>query len=102
VVRGSLKREGPFEARPPSPELRLSVESCALSPQGGREGTCRGRAVQRCRENRSRAAYMALRNESPTGIGGRGSSPKILSFSGKNQDVSRATSGRSSSPPFPA
>src|SRR4029453_10741340 len=46
------------------------------------------------------AAYMALRNDSPTGIGGRGRSPNTLSFSGKNHDgicLSLARSGRSSS-----
>jgi hypothetical protein len=46
------------------------------------------------------AAYMALRNDSPTGIGGRGRSPNILSFSGKNHDgicLSLARSGPSSS-----
>src|SRR5215469_18853685 len=51
--------------------------------------------------NRPSAAYIELCKNSPTGIGGRGSSPKILSFSGKNQDgicLSRASSGRSSSP----
>jgi hypothetical protein len=44
---------------------------------------------------------MALRNDSPTGIGGRGRSPNTLSFSGKNHDgtcLSLARSGRSSSP----
>src|SRR5260370_41430385 len=51
--------------------------------------------------SRPSAAYIELCKNSPTGIGGRGSSPKILSFSGKNQDgicLSRASSGRSSSP----
>jgi hypothetical protein len=44
---------------------------------------------------------MALRNDSPTGSGGRGRSPKSLSFSGKNHDgtcLSLARSGRPSSP----
>ncbi len=44
---------------------------------------------------------MALRNDLPTGIGGRGRSPKSLSFSGKNREgtcLSLARSGRSSSP----
>src|SRR5262249_58244633 len=43
---------------------------------------------------------MALRSDSPTGMGGRGRSPKILSFSGRNHDgmsLSPARSGRSSS-----
>lgn len=51
--------------------------------------------------NRPGAAYIELCKNSPTGIGGRGSSLKILSFSGKNQDgicLSLASSGRSSSP----
>src|SRR5215471_21819427 len=55
--------------------------------------------------NRPTAAYIELCKNSPTGIGGRGSSPKILSFSGKNQDgicLSRASSGCSSSPLFGA
>src|SRR5262249_43816762 len=55
--------------------------------------------------NRPGAAYIELCKNSPTGMGGRGSSPKILSFSGKNQDgicLSRASSGRSSSPLFDA
>src|SRR5262245_23524270 len=55
--------------------------------------------------NRPGAAYIELCKNSPTGIGGRGSSPKILSFSGKNQDgicLSLASSGRSSSPLFDA
>src|SRR5262249_6074185 len=50
-------------------------------------------------------AYIELCKNSPTGIGGRGSSLKILSFSGKNQDgicFSLASSGRSSSPLFTA
>src|SRR5262249_61519186 len=44
---------------------------------------------------------MALRSDSPTGMGGRGRSPKILSFSGKNHDgmsLRLARSGRSSLP----
>ena len=55
--------------------------------------------------NRPGAAYIELCKNSPTGIGGRGSSPKILSFSGKNQNgicLSLASSGRSSSPLFDA
>src|SRR5215831_8788420 len=55
--------------------------------------------------NRPGAAYIELCKNSPTGIGGRGSSPKILSFSGKNQDgicLSLASSGRSASPLFDA
>src|SRR6516164_3914696 len=59
----------------------------------------------RCQSNGAGVAYIELCKNSPTGIGGRGSSLKILSFSGKNQDgicFSLASSGPSSSPLFTA
>src|SRR5262249_20091434 len=84
--------------------LRQRVQPAALKNSPPGRWRAQGRISRPVRISRA-PPYIELCKNSPTGIGGRGSSPKILSFSGKNQDgicLSLASSGRSSSPLFDA